>query len=210
MRASGREHADWSVCRLILGFLASAAVSLVSSAAMAHPHVFITTAISFVFTGEHVSGVRIQWSFDPVYSSTFQMDFDLDGDGVFNAEEVANIDQNGFVNLRDYHFLSYLWVNEEEVADIEPQEFDAAMDESGALVFRFVVPLPEPLDPRKGTVSAEMVDRENYFDMALSEEPVSLENAPSLPCSVSIADDLENPYYFGLLIAKKVILSCAS
>lgn len=187
---------------LALGVLAAGGVS-------AHPHVFITTSLSFVFAGEHVSGVRVEWSFDQVYSSTFLWDFDLDGDGTFSAEEVTNIDQNGFANLRDYHFLSYVWVDEAEVAAIEPQDFDATMDETGALVFRFLIPLPEPVDPRRSVVSAELVDRENYFDMALSEDPARLENAPSLPCSISTVDDIENPYYFGLLIAKKVVLSCA-
>jgi len=38
--------------------------------AMAHPHVFITAGATFLFAGEKIAAMRVEWLFDDVFSDT--------------------------------------------------------------------------------------------------------------------------------------------
>jgi len=65
--------------------------------AAAHPHVFIDNIVTFVFAGGKLTGLRLLWGFDAVYSQSLLEDFDTDHDGKFSAAGIANMDQARFL-----------------------------------------------------------------------------------------------------------------
>jgi ABC-type uncharacterized transport system substrate-binding protein len=188
--------------------LATLAGWVLCAPAHAHPHVWIDNRIAFVFQGETVTGLRLTWRFDEFFSDGLIRDFDADADGSFAPEEVAELEANAFSALKDYHYLSRVWVGG---TPFDPQEVSdfAAHQDSGIVVYSFVVPLPEPVDPRATPIAAEVYDEEYYIEVLLAEtDPVSLEGYAGSDCSTDVQEDADNAYYFDMVYPQQVSLRC--
>ena len=65
-------------------------VSLVSSQAFAHPHVWVDMQSTVVFTdGGLIKGVDVEWTFDDAYAQMALDGLDVDKDGFYSQEELA-------------------------------------------------------------------------------------------------------------------------
>ncbi|WP_119459451.1 DUF1007 family protein [Rhodospirillaceae bacterium SYSU D60014] len=174
----------------------------------AHPHIFITNAVTFVFSGEIVTGLRLQWAFDEVFSSTIIADFDRNGDGAFDAAEVAAIEDGAFANLEEYGYFTHLLIDGQAVPASEIREFSAARD-GDQVVYSFFVPLPAPTDPRRTDLRAEIYDADYYVEIVLDpERPPTMEGEAEMPCGVTVTENKNAPYYFGLIHPEQIGLDC--
>lgn len=176
--------------------------------AQAHPHVWIDNRIAFIFDGDTVTALRVTWRFDEFYSDGLIADFDADGDRTFSPDEVAALHENAFSALEDYHYLSRIWVGDTPFDPREVADFTARL-EDGVVVYSFLIPLPEPADPRRTPLAAAVYDEEYYIEILLAEtDPVSVEGEAGAGCRTDIQDDAENAYYFGMVYPQKVSLLC--
>lgn len=174
----------------------------------AHPHVFITNAVTFVFSGEVVTGLRLRWAFDEVFSSTIIADFDRNGDGTFDAAEVEAIEGGAFANLKDYGYFTHLLIDGQAVSISEIREFSALRD-GDQVVYSFFVPLPAPVDPRRADLRAEIYDAEYYVEITLdTERPITVEGGAEAGCVPTVTEDQGASYYFGLIHPEQVGLDC--
>lgn len=190
--------------------LAAFGVSGGAGPARAHPHVFINNIVTFVFEAERVTGLRLEWQFDEVFSATLIQDFDRDGNGRFDESEVAEIQENAFSNLRDYGYFTYLWLEGRPFPVTAVEDFHASLD-GERVAYSFLVPLPEPVDPREVSIRAAVYDSEYYVEVVLDAfDPVRFEGASRAPCSFKIAEDSANAYYYGLVYPEQITLECGA
>src|SRR5687768_1728837 len=98
-----------STPRPIPAILLSLAVAVVlllhGGVAAAHPHVWITSITSFVFEGPELVGLRHRWQFDEFFSSYVIEEHDADGDGSFDAAELASLQEGAFSDLREFDYF---------------------------------------------------------------------------------------------------------
>lgn len=192
----------------MLGGLACA-IAAAPSGLAAHPHVFIDNVVTFVFDKDRVTAIRLQWTFDELFSSTVLEGFDRNGDGAFDAAEIVEIEAGAFANLREYHYFSYLWIDGRGEDEINVRDFTAAARD-GIVTYSFVVPLAAAVDPVRHRVEAAIYDSEYYVDIALDEnDPVRFQNEPSGRCHYEVAEDTANPYYFDMIYPQRIALVCA-
>lgn len=149
----------------ILGPLASLLLGLaVPGGAFAHPHVFIDTALSFVFDAEgRLAEVRVDWAYDDFYTLLMieENGLDVDGDG---TPEAARLDAFAGQDVDwEAGFPGDLSIKlgGAEVPLDRPVDH-AARFEDGRIVTSHTRPLTAPVDPAGETLVARAYDP-TYF-----------------------------------------------
>jgi polyphosphate kinase len=97
--------------------------------ALAHPHLFIDTGVEVLFDADGTAGgVRITWTYDPMYSLLILEDrgLDPDYDGVLTPDELGVL--NGFDMAwdPDYAGDTYALLGEDAVGLGRPQDWTVA------------------------------------------------------------------------------------
>ena len=108
---------------------AGLAAGLSGGAVLAHPHVFIDTAIEVILNDRNeATGLRISWTYDELYSLYVvgDMGLDPDWDGVLTEEEIARL--SGFDMNWDPEFPgdTYALVDDAELPLSRPSDWGAS------------------------------------------------------------------------------------
>lgn len=178
-----------------------------ATAAQAHPHIFITADATFLFAGDKVTAMRIEWLFDDVFSDTVIQEHDADHDGRFDKKEIADIEAHAFAAVKDFHYFTYLWVAGKMIEPIHVRDFNARQAD-GLVTYSFVVPLPQPVDPRAAKVQIELYDETYFVQVDLAKpQAVRLDGAPP-GCQGRIAKDAKRRYYGGVIVPDQITLAC--
>ncbi len=191
--------------RLAALWLAAALAAIGGGAADAHPHVWIEATLSPVFAGRQVTAFDITWTFDDFYSELVRQDFDQNGDGNLSQSELDALVGISAANLVEFSFFTHLRIGQERLRVTRVQAFYA--EEAGELIlYRFRVPLPEPVDPAVTPLAVGLFDETYYVDILLIERDVALD--PASGCAVRLEQDLEQPLYFGTFFPTYATLDC--
>ncbi|MGE0120797.1 MAG: DUF1007 family protein [Dongiaceae bacterium] len=176
--------------------------------AAAHPHVFIDGTVVFLFAGERIAGLRLIWVFDELFSETFLQDFDTDGDGAFGADEAVAIKENSLASLREYDYLTHLWVDGRPLTGFTAPEL-AVTHRDGAVIYDMRIALAEPLDPRRNRIEAAIYDDSYYVEVALHHpDPVRFAGIADGACRYTVGEDESRAYYYETVYPQVITLSC--
>ncbi|WP_024469946.1 DUF1007 family protein [Treponema pedis] len=89
-------------------YFIAAIFGLLFSTAYAHPHMFFTSRVEFIFSGEKLQGAYVTWTFDRFFSADIIDGYDLNKDGVFNAAETSEVYNNAFIYTQNYYFFIFM------------------------------------------------------------------------------------------------------
>ena len=129
-----------------------------STAASAHPHVWIKNRSDVVFNDAgKISALIIEWAFDENYSADATEGLDADGDGSFSAGELEVLARENLIALKEYDYFVYSKLDGNKVAYGDVTEF-GNIHSQGILKMYFTIPLAEPVDPSKGNFSYAVYD----------------------------------------------------
>ena len=195
---------------LLFALALAAALLLQGGVAAAHPHVWITSITEFVFEGPELVGLRHRWQFDELFSSYVIEEHDANGDGSFDAAELASLQEGAFSNLREFDYFTHARIDGAALALTEVREFAATIAD-GVLIYEFALPLPEPIDPAAVSFAAGVYDPEYYVEVLLDpEDPVRFSGMQPGACIFEVREDTANPIYFGMVYPLAITLSCAT
>ena len=193
-----------------LALIAILALSVLGSArpAVAHPHVFIDNTVNFVFDGGKITGFRMTWVFDDVFSDELLTDFDANHDKNFDAAESKKIAATIWPNMQPFHYFTYVWVDKQDLGLILPTDFKASASK-GNVTFDFLVPLPKPVDPKTQSLAVEVYDHEFYVEVDLHKtEPVRFTQMENVSCTPHVRDDPSRAYFGGYVNPQEITLAC--
>lgn len=144
-----------------------AGLGLVTSAqqAVAHPHVFIDTALSFVLTPDgRVEAVKVTWTYDDLYSLMIVEEggFDPDGDGKLTVQELKQLQGFNSHWADDFPGNTYVLLNEAPVALSRPTDWTALYDD-GQLTSTHLRHLEPPVRPEALALVLKNYDPEHYY-----------------------------------------------
>jgi len=175
--------------------------------ARAHPHVFIEATAGLVVANQSVTSIKVQWTFDELFSNTLIEDFDKNKNKKFEPEEIADLKQNAFRSLKDFGFLTWIRIDNKPVK-VEPEmiaDFNATQRKA-MVVYSFTINLKEPVDPRRTPFQVSLYDETFYIEVTLAKRnAVRVEGAA---CKTEVEDDVANPIFFGMVIPKRIVLTC--
>ena len=106
----------------------------------AHPHMFLESRAEIVENGGAVSGVWLEWKLDDFFSADLIHGYDLDRNGSFDAAETRALEKGAFVNLRHYHYFTFVRAGTVRSNPSVVKSFSARQS-GGAVIYRFYVDL---------------------------------------------------------------------
>ncbi len=155
----------------------------------AHPHMSLTASAHFVWKADKLSGVYLDWSFDPYFSADIIRGYDSDGDGTFNAKETATVYDNAFANLKKYFFFTFIRQGDSRGNPKSVSDF-SVYQQGGTAHYRFFLDLSR----YKGDLYLAVYDYSYFCAIDYPKE-----NAASFDCDRNIvnpkAEIVENKKY---------------
>ena len=147
---------------------AVAVISLTAAPALANPHVWVETRITFELEDHRVERLRFAWRFDDFFSSHTIRTHDADGDGALGPEEIGALRTGAFDPLSRFDYYVHVWVGEERREGHEVDRFSARVEDK-RLVYEFSMPVAPSVDPGERPVVVSVFDRENEVDFRFAD-----------------------------------------
>lgn len=193
--------------RLLFALLLTLAI-LSPRPGVAHPHVWITAAVSFVFDGGKLVALRQAWVFDDFFSASLIQDFDKDKNGLFDEAEQRELAGKAFAALRESDYFSRVRQGVESFPIKNAENF-TAVQAKGLVIYGFTLPFAVPVDPASGPITAGIYDESFFVDVAFDEnDPVRFDGMPSGACTFAIREDPADAIYGGLVIPPSATITC--
>ncbi|WP_185961267.1 DUF1007 family protein [Telmatospirillum sp. J64-1] len=178
--------------------------------ALAHPHVFIDTVTTLHFTDGKISALGMQWRFDPMFSSALLGDFDTDGNGRIEGEELEVLKEEAFRGLDELDYFTDLRVDGERVTFKEVEDFRVSVAE-GVLAYEFTLHPLRLLDPWNSQVSVSIYDESYYIDIMPDEhDPIRFAGSGMDGCRFALGEDRNNLIFLGLIAPQKADILCGT
>ena len=173
--------------RLVHILLAALALVLITggSAAIAHPHVWVTVKSELVYAPDGtLTGVRHAWTFDEMFSTFATQGIETKKKGEFTREELKPLAEVNVTSLKEYGYFTYLKVSGKKMPLVDPVDYFLEFKDS-ALTLHFMLPLKDAL--KAPGFDVEIFDPDYFVDFTLAEkDPVALVSAPE-QCKLTVA-----------------------
>lgn len=159
-------------------------LAVLSFAAAAHPHSFISMKTELVADDAQISGLKMRWTMDEITSADLLYDA---GDAKPGDEIWKKLAAEVMANVLSQHYFTEFWHNGQKVKFLNrPTTYGMARDGHQA-VLTFILPLaqPQPLAGQKYTFAT--FDPSYYVDMSYAEDrDVTLPAALQKRCSIAV------------------------
>ncbi|MBS7696055.1 MULTISPECIES: DUF1007 family protein [unclassified Chelatococcus] len=155
------------------------AAALWSTAASAHPHVWVTAKSQLVYDEKaDITAVRHSWTFDEAYSSYATQGLDTDGDGKLSAAELTDLAKVNVDSLSEFNYFTKGKANGKTVAFANPTEYNLNF-ENGRLTLNFTLPVKTPM-PANRMLTVEIYDGTYFvaFTLADGDDAATTSGAP--------------------------------
>lgn len=208
--------------RALLGLLLAVAVTLVSGAANAHPHVWITATSELLYAEDgSITGVRHAWTFDDMFSAYAVQGLEAKRKGAYTREELGPLAQTNVESLKEYAYFTFARADGKKERFNEPVDYFLDYKDT-ELTLHFTLPLKNPVKPKQ--LVLEVFDRSFFIDFQMAKDnPVKLVGAPA-SCQMKLdrpsdgtatAQKLNEQTFmdgpnanFGMMFANKITVDC--
>ncbi|WP_279482578.1 DUF1007 family protein [Aureimonas sp. SK2] len=130
--------------------------------ASAHPHVFADSRMEIVGTADGMlSSVRNIWRFDELFSSSVVVDFDKNGNGTLDDDEVQAVAETVRQSIAEWDFYTFVSIGNRDLKLTPPADIRGLFDHGQLLLF-FEMKPTEPVDLKAAPVTFSVYD-ESYF-----------------------------------------------
>ncbi len=174
--------------------------------ASAHPHVWVEASLDVEMEEGKVTGFAVTWLFDDFYSDMVRNDFDRDGDRALSEEELDALVGVSAVALMGSSFFTHMRVGDEQRRIAAVEEFYAE-DDGVQILYRFRVPLSEPVDPTETEFSVGLFDEGYYVDIAIDDAQITVADQA---CRMVPKEALDQPLYYGIIYPTYYHLVCGT
>jgi ABC-type uncharacterized transport system substrate-binding protein len=167
---------------MIRGAVVAGAAMLVLGAApgFAHPHVFIDYTATILCDGDKVTGVRIAWTFDEMYSASLYHDYTSRPHGPLSPQDVQQLEAGAFEDTAEEHYFTDIAVDGKPQTVSAVKDFDASYD-GRRMTYRFTAPLSLAAGVQPTILEVDSFDTEFYIDYELlKHDAIKVENGAAL------------------------------
>jgi len=174
--------------------------------AQAHPHVFIEQQLGVVFDVKGLSGIKVHWKFDEMYSGMIAGDYDLNRNGKLEAKEVNAIRDKVFSAFAASSYFCFIKIENQPFKVTYINDFKAILD-NNELIYEFFIPchVPAARTPRKVTIAT--YDPSYYHAISFAEkDPVFLISANTYAVKTVVREDAEIKFYYNMISPETLYL----
>ncbi len=169
------------------GAAASAILAASMTAAVAHPHVWVTYETQILFDKGTITGVDHIWSFDDMYTTMAIEGLDKNNDGTYSREELAELAKVNLEGLKDFEYFTFAKLGTEPLKFAAPK--DAWLEhKNGILSLHFRMSLETPVLTDAQGLTFQIYDPSFYIAFEPEKtDPIKLVGAPD-GCTSAIVD----------------------
>jgi len=184
--------------RFIIIFLIMISIVLVNFDILrAHPHVFITQCIDIIFDNKGMTDIKVYWSFDEMFSSMIISDYDKNNNKKLEPDEILNIKNGAFNNLKNFNYFSFLYINDIKSKVQEVKNFSARINKNKKLVYEFLVPCKVTAGKNFQKISFATYDTTYYTALIFTKnQPIELINSDPFEVKTNISEDKSTSIYY--------------
>lgn len=148
-----------------------------ATSAMAHPHVFVEQRITLLFGAAGLDALRVEWTFDELYSASLIADFLANKKRPPSADQVKAIEREAFANAAQVDYFVVLKLDDKPAHVGKHRDFTVELD-GPKLRYRFVVPVAAAGSNR---LVVNALDDEWFIDFFLAKtDPIRFEAGAGL------------------------------
>lgn len=175
------------------------------SNSFSHPHVFVYSSIKIVFDEKGLTGFKVKWAFDDMFSNMIINDFDKNKNGSFEPPEIEAIKNEAFSNLKQFDYFTHIKVNAKPFKVEFVKDFSAEIKDN-ILIYRFFVPCRVQVVSSFKEVRISIYDISFYSSVFLIKDPVGFENASPYEHHFQIGKNKTEAYYYGQVCPEEITL----
>lgn len=154
-------------------------LSLLPALASAHPHVFINGTLSFSFDNTRLTGIRVSWEFDPMFSSQVITACDENKNRKFDAIENGKVRSGFFKNLKNFDYFTRVWINNVFKRTTAVTGFRATINKE-SVTFQFFIPLNQTVSKDETSVKVAFIDDSNFVAFTSPSQGITIKgNRPA-------------------------------
>lgn len=152
-----------------------------TSAALAHPHVWVTMTEELIYSGDGaLTGIRHMWTFDEMFSSYAVQGIPAKIKGNFTRHDLKDLAQTNVEALKEYQYFTSARIDGKKQIGMfgDPTDYWLDYDPSKTeLTLHFILPVKAP--KRVERLVLEIYDPEFFVDFGLSDSnAIKLIGAP--------------------------------
>jgi ABC-type uncharacterized transport system substrate-binding protein len=154
--------------------LVAAIATGLAGPALAHPHIFIDTALEVVFDDQNrATGVRVTWIYDDFFSLTVIGDkgLDPDFDGVLTPDELAQLSGFDMAWDADYPGDTYALLGGQALSLSRPTDWTAQYD-GGKITTTHLRHFEAPVSVGQSSLLVQVYDPSFYTSYSIVGTPV--------------------------------------
>jgi ABC-type uncharacterized transport system substrate-binding protein len=184
-RSRGRRRP--TLMRSLFALIVPALLLLITRAAEAHPHVWVTMTTELIYDAEGaVTGLRNAWTFDDMFSAFAVQGTEAKTKGQYTREELQPLAEVNAQSLKEFDYFTYPRIDgkRQKNAFVDPVDYWFEYDpKETVLTLHFTLPFKEPMKAK--SLVLEIYDPEFFIDFGFVEkDPVKLVGAPP-QCAVT-------------------------
>src|ERR1051325_9959278 len=163
-----RRELKTMIHRLAARLALAGGVVLGTTAAQAHPHVWVTSSSELVYAADgSITGVRHAWTFDDMFTTYALQGIETKTKGVYSREQLAPLAKDNVENLKEFGFFTFA------KADGKKQKFEEPIDyfleyKNEALTLHFTLPLKAPVKAKQ--LALDIFDPAFFIDFKFEEK----------------------------------------
>jgi ABC-type uncharacterized transport system substrate-binding protein len=164
--------------------IALGALALLTAAAQAHPHVWVTMKSEVLYGADGVAtGIRHAWTFDDMFSTYATQGLESKEKGKFTRDELAALAQVNIESLKEFDYFTLANLNGKKTQLKPPVDYYLEFA-NGLLTLTFTLPLAAP--GKAQSLDFEMFDPTYFVDFSFAEKDAArLSGAPEA-CKLTV------------------------
>ena len=174
---------------------------------LSHPHVFIAQKLHVIFDESGLSGIKVFWQFDDMFSSMIINDHDLNQNGRFEPDEVLSVKENAFSYISEFDYFFSFTIDGTPFKVNEVKDFNAQII-YGKLIYDFFIPCRVNATEQMKKLIIGSYDP-NYYSAIyfVQNRPFSLFNAETFETYARIERDKDKLIYYDMVNPWTLFLS---
>lgn len=185
-------------------FLIAAFFCLLSVVAKAHPHVWVYTDVEILVSNKKITGLKVAWNFDEIYSASFLKDADINKNMKLEEDEIKHTLQSVFHdNLDALYGFMHIQMNQKK-SEFTVENPKVWMGDDETLTYTFEIKFEEAIQAN-GLHDIAFYDPEFYIAF---EQSYDMKFSEKLPCTYKLEEKLGLTIYEGLFSPEIYQLTC--
>ncbi len=154
--------------------------------ANAHPHVWVAVETTVAYEGGNISSLQHRWAFDEMYTAMAIQGLDVNGDGAYDRDELAELAKVNMEGLKEFGYFTAAKLGETALKFADPKDYWLEFKD-GVLALHFTLPLAGAVLAEAEGFSFSVYDQTYFiaFDMA-EHDPVKLAAGAPAGCAASV------------------------